>query len=260
LPGKAGARSLVQKFIDQRKRDGVSAQTIHNDRVVIHGLYAWLMQRELVAWNENPAHTSKKQKKLDTPVVEHRISTPLTADEARGVVEAARENSAFPSIVLCLSGLRPRGTSRVRWSDVDLFKRTITTFEKSKGRTIPLSLWAVKELAAWKATRPPASEDDLIVSSHSWLYKWMHKITKAHPGVTLQALRRAFLRKLYEDGVSPQLAAKLAGNSVTTIAKHYVSLETLDAHAVVDTLDFGHPQATPPQKPPQKNQTKVASA
>jgi hypothetical protein len=74
----------------------------------------------------------------------------------------------------------------------------------------------------------------------------MGKVKRA-PGcahVTLQGLRRTFLHRLFEKDVSPQLAAKLAGNSVQTIQKHYVNMETMDARHVVNVLDFAPPTSS----------------
>ena len=56
--------------------------------------------------------------------------------------------------------------------------------------------------------------------------------------VTMQACRRTFLKTLFENNVPVQLAANLAGNSLEVIQKHYVELETLNAHSVVECVRF----------------------
>lgn len=233
------ATALVQKYIDKRRADKISAQTIQNDRVVISKFFAWLMQRKRVNWQRNPAHKSQ----LDTPKVARVAAPPVSDDAAMKLLKAARQSPAFPAIVLCLSGMRPRGASRITWKDVDLDTGTIRPNEKGRERIIPLSDWAKGELKKWRASHPPHDESEPVISSHSALYKWMKSVKTSagfEKGVSLQALRRTFLHRLFSAGVSPQVAAKLAGNSVQTIQKHYVDIGTMNANEAANVIDFSH--------------------
>lgn len=241
--------ALVQKYIDARRANKTSAQTIHNDRVVISKLFAWLMQRRKVTWARNPAHKSL----VDTPKIERRAASPVSDEDARALLESARGSPAYPAVVLCLSGLRPRGASRLVWQNIDLETGTVKILEKSRERVIPLSQWAKTELKSWKTLHPPKVETEGVVSSHSALYKWITAAKKAagfKKGVGLQALRRTFLHRLFSAGVSPQLAAKLAGNSVATIQKHYVDISTMNANDAANVIDFT--SATPHKTPHKK--------
>lgn len=238
--------SLVQRFCDKRRADKVSAQTIHNERTILSTFFTWMIKRKWVGWANNPAAKNF----LDVQKIEKTIATPLTVDELDAALEKARPTQAYPAIILCLgAGLRPVGPTRIKWTDIDFTERRLIIVEKKKPRVIPISQWVVFELQRWRCGRI-FSDDDFVISTQSVLYKWLKLIRKPGERFQLQAARRAFLFKLFSLGVKPQLAAKLAGNSVQTIEKHYLDLQTLDAKNVVDLLDFS---ATPAQKPTQGN-------
>lgn len=248
------ATHLVQKYLDEMRAQKKAPETINTDRRHISGLFSWLRIRKMVSWPINPA----AKHLLTVPVVPRKISAPLTDAEVSAAIMAARTNEAFPALILCLSGFRPCGTQRVLWSHIDLKQQRATVSEKSRARTIPLSDWAIGELKTWKASRKPADTDFVFYGCQAVLYRCMAKIRKARgcSKVSLQALRRACEYKLWKEGISPQLAARILGHSVQTAARHYVDLETMDAKPAVNVLNF----APQPHKQPHRKTTKHASA
>ena len=253
-------QAMIQRYVDHRHAQKKSPQTIHNDRTVISRLCSWLIGRKMVQWSRNPA-AKTKDAGIDAPKIERRAGSPLTQDDVDVAITLAKTSNAYPAVILCLSGLRPRGACRVCWTHIDLKARRVRVLEKSRERVIPLSEWATAELTEWRLQHPPASDDSTIISTQSVLYKWLRKAgLGAETGKTLYAMRRTFLHRLFVNGVSPQLAAKLAGNSIQTIQKHYVNMEAMDATAIVDVLDFSKKPATPSHKESHDGEQKAANA
>lgn len=249
-----GATRILQRYLDQMLSEGRAPETINTDRRHVSGFFTWLRIRKLVSWPINPA----AKHLLNVPVVPRKISAPLTDAEVSAALQAARPKAVFPALVLCLSGFRPCGTQRVLWSDIDLKHQRATVMEKSRTRTIPLSDWATSELKTWKAKNAPTDTDQVFDNCQAVLYRAMGRIRKAKgcARVSLQALRRACEYRLWEEGVSPQLSARILGHSVQTAARHYVDLETMDAKPAVNVLNF----APRPHKRPHEKASKHATA
>lgn len=234
-----GATKLVQAFLDSKRH--LKATTIYVLQRHLSTFHNFLRRRKFVSWMTNPATMDS----LDMPQRVVGIKEPLTDAEIAAALKGAWSKEFFPHIVLVLSGMRFAGTTRTDWSDIDLQRRTVAVTEKNKRRTILLSAWAVEQLKRWKEKNPDHE------FRHTWqMYKIAHRVSKL-PGcerVNFQALRRAFLFRLYQNNVSPQMAAQLAGNSVATISKHYVDVSTLNATAAVNTIDFSRPAHGPTHK------------
>jgi len=229
-----GAMEKVQTFLDKRRADGCSGTTVDNDRKILSAAFTFLIQRKLVTFRTNPAF----KKMVHTAPVITKCKPPASDRDLDALLLASRDSVIYPYVLLCLGvGLRPIGAARIDPErDLDLHGRTARITEKNRERIVPLSQWFIKEL------------NDYRERGHKW--QRLHKDTVTHklktlrqtamipPYVTMQSLRRTFLKKLFTNDVSPQLAARLAGNSIKVIQKHYVELETLNATAVVDVLDF----------------------
>ena len=224
----------VQLFIDFRVFKKLSGCSIDNDRRALSAAFAWLIKKRMVPFRHNPAQKSL----LNCPVVVTRCKPALNHDDVQALLTATRETELFPYVLLCLgAGLRLVGAWRVGLAQeqLDLVAKTLLVFEKNRERIIPLSMWFQSEFAAW-----------------SQKYEWQHlhydtvthrlaklRDEKGLPKtITMQALRRTFLKRLFDANVPPQVAAKLAGNSVAVIEKHYVDFQTMSAHGHVDVLDF----------------------
>jgi len=226
------AVDLVQVFVEYRQLKGLAASSIDNGRRALSAFFTWSGRKRLLPFGGNPAH----RKNINMPALVTRCRRPVGQLDLVRLLALARETSIYPHILLCIAvGLRRVGASRVRSEHIDLEERTLIVFEKRRERIVPLSEWFVRELKAYLERQP-------------WQY--FHPDTIGHrfqelrdaaglpSHVTLQALRRTFLKKLFDAGVAPQLAASLAGNSIEVIQKHYVELETLNARSVVDVIRF----------------------
>ena len=270
-----GAINLVQRFVDHRRKTilikkvelangkieeqqrEISGRTIKGDQLVLSRFFAWLIKRRnesgqrVVPFKANPADAEL----LDMPAVETRVKPHLTDIEIDALIAAGKSSQLWPVIVLCLSGFRPKGACRQTWERLELDQAEPDALVKEKGdeRQIPLSPWSAGELLAWKSARDASGR--IWPMHHDTAHDEMAKIRKAgglSKNTTLQACRRTTEYKLYKDGVSPQLAAKIMGHSVQTAERHYVRFHMLNARGAVQGLNFS---ATPAQKPTQENST-----
>jgi len=66
-------------------------------------------------------------------------------------------------------------------------------------------------------------------------------------------MRRTFVTKMAQGGVSVQVAASVAGHSVRTMEKHYVNIANLKAHGALKGITYGQ-KDTQPHKEPHKKQ------
>lgn len=226
---------IVQAWLDERKLEGKSATTLNNDQRCVSRMFSWLSIRNLVNWPYNPAQRAR----LDVPKPDVKVKPPIDEGDVDKLMQAAKDHKIFPVLVLMQSGFRGVGSSQVKWSDIRLTAKPSVDvpIEKERTRTIPLSAWATRLLKAWRKKHP----DDFFVYPFG-LSQCQHDLMElriAHQlpaAITLQSLRRLTYRRLYEAGVSPQLAAKIMGSSVPVAMKHYVDLETLNAHEAVKAL------------------------
>lgn len=228
------ASEIVQKFLDFRRGRGVSGTTLENDRRALSSAFAYLIKRRTFEFRANPAF--KGMIHQPKPVIV-RCKRALNEEEVRQLLAVTRDTAIYPHILLCLAaGLRPIGASRIRPEHIDQVGRTICIVEKNRERIVPASAWLLKELADYQARGNKFRVLGRDAVTHLLADIRVQHVLPDH--ITMQALRRTFLKKLFVNNVSPQLAARLAGNSIRVIQKHYVEMETLSATGVVDCLDF----------------------
>jgi integrase len=226
------AIDMVQQFVDWRNVKGVSATTIDNDRRVLSAFFAWACKRRLVAFRGAPCD----KRFLTLPTKKTICKRALADAEISTLLDATLEHWIYPYVLLGLGcGLRPAGAARVRWEDFDFSGQRLHVHEKSRERWVPLSDWVVGELAGWrKAYMWQRPHPNTIQKTFGKL----RRKAKLPPAVSLQALRRTFIKRLWTAGVPPQQAASLAGNSVAIIERHYAQFDVDTARDVVNVLDF----------------------
>lgn len=240
------ATAALQKFLDGR---GVGPTTLDNDRRSVSRLFAWLMRGKQVNWILNPAASHL----IRLPKVTRAPRPPVNQNHMTEFLKVCKADAAvWPVVVLCLSGLRPKGACTVTWEQIDLDAARVLTLEKRVERYIPLNKWAVSELKAHASIGP------VWPRHHKKIFPHLRKLRTKHGiphSVTPQALRRTVTMKLWQAGTPPQIAARIMGHSTETAQRHYVALESLNAGTYVNALDFGKKREKPPQKPPRKTAT-----
>lgn len=226
------ATAGIQKFIDHRRKS-VGAETLKSDRVVISALCSYLIKRNLTTWPANPAAANR----IESPRVVRTIKAPLAKEAIEDFLTAIYKHPLHPVCVLILSGMRPKAALvDLHWKDIDLENGRVITTEKGRPRQLPLTEWAVTELKRFVA------DPKTRVWTNSKRKGFSHcealAIANSTPEISLQALRRAFIFRLWQMGVSPQLASRLAGNTVETAMRHYADSSLLDAGPALAKLDW----------------------
>jgi integrase len=222
---------------------GLSPQTVvHLDRV-LH--VALKRARALRLISTNPVEDASR------PMVQRHEIQALEPAESASLLNAARSTRMFPIIFLALAtGLRRGEVLGLRWSDVDLDRRTLTvkqSLEQTKSglrfktpktkrsrRTIALSPSLVDELKAHRVKqaaerlalgmgRDPSSlvfaridGDPIQPDSVTKMFARIAKRAKIRP-ISFHGLRHTHATDLLRAGVHPKIASERLGHASIAI-------------------------------------------
>lgn len=242
----AKIQAYYTKALSVGRRDGsggLSAQTVvHHDRV-LHVALKRARALRLIA--SNPVEDVSK------PAVEHREIEVLAPTETAAVLAAARTTRLFPIIVVALgTGMRRGEVLGLRWSDIDLERRTLTvaqSLEQTKGalrfkapktkksrRTIALSPALVEELQTHRARqaadrlalgmgKDPAGlvftridGDPIQPDSVTKIFTRIVTKAKVKP-VSFHSLRHTHATDLLRAGVHPKIVSERLGHATIAI-------------------------------------------
>lgn len=107
----------IQAWINKSTEDGAREKIVLAN-VVLRSAFKWAMTQRVMTYN--PAALVK------VPQPTHRRAVPLTADQARRLLEFAGDHRLGGMVVLSLAlGLRIGEVSGLAWDDVDLTARTL---------------------------------------------------------------------------------------------------------------------------------------
>lgn len=243
---------------------GISAATKRNRLIALGEFFKWGCARH--AWPENPMRLIILPRR-DEPVLRR-----LSAAEVEAILAAAEqmpERSALVVKLFAHLGVRRSEVVLMRWRDVDLVEATLIVRGKGrKARVVPIPDALLDQLAVSKTLRGDGAGDDCyllplrrrggFVDPDSMI-EWDRPST----GATIDAIvkeaarlaavqrprevashqfRRYLLERLLDSGVSPYVAAALAGHASIQTTANYgggASLravtEALQAHGVRDT-------------------------
>ena len=224
-------------------KGGLSAQTArHHDRVLNVALKR---ARSLRLISSNPVDD------VSRPKVDHREIEVLEPDESAALLVAARDTRLFPIVFLTLgTGLRRGEVLGLRWSDVDLERRTLTvaqSLEQTRAglsfkapktrrskRTIALSPSLVEELHGHRAKQAAErlalglrrDPNGLVFTRIDGDPFWPDSVTKAFAKlitkaqvrrITFHGLRHTHATDLLRAGVHPKIASERLGHASISI-------------------------------------------
>lgn len=209
----------IQEYLYKRRDRGVINRTLNAHLTVIKSFCRFYSERFNIA---NPASKVKLLKE-DPPA--NRF---LTKEEYLKVLEVAHPLAKGRIVFLANTGLRASEYSSLSAECVSPQATSITVTGKGRRRrTIPLN----KSARAVLPNLRPASRKALHLQ-FSLLAK------KANiPSFGPNALRHYFGTQLLLKGVATSKIAKLMGNSVRVIEKHYAHILTADIAHATDVLD-----------------------
>ncbi len=108
----------IQAAYDALRDDGLAERTVQQ----VHGVLRMAL-RQAVKWGYIPYCPTDL---VETPRPPHKEMRPLTADEARALLEASKAERLYALwAVLIATGLRMGEATALAWDDVDLQKRTV---------------------------------------------------------------------------------------------------------------------------------------
>jgi len=225
-----------------KREPNIEPITLRNERICISGFCSWLMApdpatgKRAVSWRVNPSH-AKLHKRVR---VSRKIKPMVQPEDLERLLAASRKTPLHPALILMLSGCRPVGlTTANDWAKINLGEHpSFETFEKNNNVKRALGKWAAAELRQWRAENPerPVLPGDQYETTRQ--LKMLRRIVGLPDHCTFGALRRTCDFKLYQEGVDPQIAAKIMDHSVTTAMRNYVEYRQLDPKGSVNVLDF----------------------
>jgi len=192
--GSIGLRDIADLLSKIDKASG--AVTANRVRSSVSMLFAWGMREGLVLANP-VVGTSKRQE-----VSRNRV---LSDDELRAVWNAASEGRHGPIVrLLILTGQRRSEIDGLRWSEVDLERRTLALpAERTKNKrahVVPLAPTALALLSGLPRN------GDLVFDFNAWAYA--KELLDARSGVTgwtVHDLRRTTATGMADIGIAPHI-------------------------------------------------------
>jgi integrase len=227
----------IAAYQARRKADGASARTLNKElqvlRQVLKRFKLWTMLQGEVKFERE--HTS--------------IGKALTPEEESRLLAVCESNSLLHTVVSIAlnTALRRNEIRMLRWSQVDLFKRTLivgqTKTEGGSGRVVPLNRVAYTALVRWAGRFPktelehyvfPACENARFDTKHphsanidatapmkSWRTAWRRALKDAKLEIRFHDWRHCCITKLAESQASEQTIMAIAGHLSRKMVEHY---------------------------------------
>jgi integrase len=194
------------------------------DVAILHRIFSHAVECELLA--KNPVRLEGRPG--DNP---ESGAQPFTPKELQRMREAAGADRLI-FLLLRHTGLRGSDAVSLRWNEVDWTAREINrlTQKRSKRVIVPIHQELLFELEAERARRQPKAEDRILLNpatgrpmTRPRLYERMLALGRRVdvPGANPHRFRDTFAVDLLSKGASPYDVAKLLGDTIETIEKHY---------------------------------------
>jgi integrase len=239
-------RYHVSEFVDDLTEAGRGTVTIRRILTLLGTIFASAVKDELIL--ANPAQGADKPALSDHPV------KPWEPDQVRTFLgRCAKHRLGAVFEVAILTGLRRGEITGLRWSDVDLAKRTITvrrnrvsvrgrvieqqtTKTRAGLRTVPLSDFAVATLLAWQLRQAEEAEmaaeawqteghvftmEDGRALDPSYVTRLFQRLRKAGgeelPPLSFHGLRHCAASLMLASGADIAVVSKLLGHASISI-------------------------------------------
>jgi integrase len=218
----------IATYQARRKDEGASARTLNKElqvlRQVLKRYKLWAMLQGEVKFEREHANIGKA----------------LTPEEETKLLAACESNALLYSVVSVAlnTALRKNEIRTLRWSQIDLFNRTLTVgrakTEGGSGRVIPLNSVAYAALVRWAGRFPnampehyvfPSCEDARIDTKHphaanidatqpikSWRTAWRRALNDTGLQIRFHDLRHCSITKLAESQASEQTIMAISGH------------------------------------------------
>jgi integrase len=242
----------IAAYQAKRKSSGTSARTLNKELQVLRQV---LKRHKLWAMLQGEVKFEREHS---------NIGKALAPDEETKLLAVCESNSLLHTVV-CLAlntALRRNEIRTLRWSQIDLFDRTLTVgrtkTEGGSGRVVPLNSVAYAALVRWASRFPnaqpghyvfPACEDARIDTKHpnaanidaaqpikSWRTGWRRALTDAGLQIRFHDLRHSCITKLSESQASEQTIMAIAGHMSRAMVEHYSHIRMAAKRAALDGI------------------------
>lgn len=242
---------ILGEDLDIRKLDETSVDTLvfalekkGNSNGTINRKLAALSKMMRIAtergWIQRKPKVERKRES------EHRIIC-LSRDEEEQMLRFTRHigKAAHADLweVLVDTGMRCGEALALRWQDIDLDARTVTT--QSKGgdtRTIPLTDRAYGVLSRRTAGQGPWSHMTQSSINHVWNLVRAHMNRHTDEQFVPHALRHTFASRLARSGVPILTIKNLCGHKTIAITMRYAHLAPQNLSDAIQVLNPGGPR------------------
>jgi integrase len=182
------------------------------------------------------------------------VGIALSPEQECALLQAtsAIDSACHTATVLCLNtAMRSDEIRRLRWSQIDLEKRTLVVghskSEAGIGRAIPLNVTAWQVLVPWAGRYPgalpehyvfPGCESKRIDPTRpgSWRSAWRSALKQAGFHCRFHDLRHTCITKLAESQASEQTLMAIAGHVSKRMLEHYSHIRMAAKRAALDGL------------------------
>lgn len=231
------SKRVKKKLVDA---DGnprfIKATTVHRELSDIMAVMSWAERNRKVAFN--PVAGYKKPKRDDASI------RPPSQSETRALLAHAPDHLVRAITLAWYTGVRPGAVEllSLRWSDVDLDRRTMFVIGARKGgpvrRVVPLDEGIVATMKKWYKADDENDSRHMITFNGKSIrtIKTTWKNTKAAAGITRRLrpydLRHAFVTYLLEGGADLKSVSAMAGHSrtdTTTRIYQHINMDLMRA-------------------------------
>jgi len=208
----------------QKKKFSRGGRGLALDVAILHRVFGVALECEMVA--KNPVRLEGRPG--DSA---ERGAQPFTGEQLTKLRQAANED-LLAYLLLRWTGLRGSDAVRLTWAEIDWEAREINrlTQKRKKRVVLPISQELLFALEAERDRRKPQPDERILVNPYTGdpmtrprLYQRMVAVGKragvpdAHP----HRYRDSFAVDMLARGASPYDVAKLLGDTVDTLEKHY---------------------------------------
>lgn len=234
-PAQSVTTAKVQEFVEDRRREGTSETTIHNDLVALSRAY------HLALAGEEPL-IAKIPYRLSNPPRPTRFSDRVMPSEKASEVLGKLDTSqpVDRAILLALTvGLRSGDLVGLKWEDVDLEARTVTlkTQKTKTPVTNPLPGDAVEAL------RPHAKTSGVVCpvrSPSTEVPKRVEALCGERWG--LHSMRKAYATALANSGANLAVVASMMAHKQVSTTAGYISPNDSAKRVAVDRIGYLNPR------------------
>ncbi|MGC9975560.1 MAG: site-specific integrase [Syntrophales bacterium] len=234
----------IAEYKVMRRKDGVSPRTVNYELALMSHAFN-LAIREWEWVKDNPVSRVRKER------VNNFIERWLTLEEEDKLLKASPEWLRQIITFAIYTGLRQGEIIDLKWSQVDLSRRTVTILEQKNRSvdTLPLNRTALDVLCE-KAKCPHNDEDRVFPNQNGKRFGHYNLIRSFHLAIRkagirklrFHDLRHTFATRLVQSGVDLYQVQKLGRWKNTSMILRYAHHFTESLRAGIEVMDRSKPE------------------